>query len=157
MSENLSPVTVKAVCDGEIIPIADVPDQVFSKKLIGDGIAINPESNDILSPVTGRVIQLADTLHVITVETQEGIKIMIHVGLDTVMLKGEGFTAYVQEGDQVTVGENLLSFDRQKISEQFNPIVSIVCVGSQDQAINIVYTEERVALAGETALFTALI
>lgn len=76
---------------GDIVPIENVPDSVFADKLLGDGIAINPSNGEIISPIDGQVVMIQDSLHAIGIQSDDGIEILIHVGLDTVELKGEGF------------------------------------------------------------------
>ena len=84
--ELLAPMT------GELVKLEDVPDEAFSKKLMGDGIAINPTNDLVVAPCEGQIIQIFDTNHAVGIETKEGVEILIHIGIDTVNLKGEGFT-----------------------------------------------------------------
>ncbi|MDQ0198710.1 N-acetylglucosamine-specific PTS transporter subunit IIBC [Neobacillus ginsengisoli] len=97
--------------EGEIIPITEVPDQVFSQKMMGDGFAIIPEKGSVVSPVDGEVLNIFPTKHAIGIMSREGYEILIHVGMDTVNLKGEGFTVLVTEGEQITKGQEILKFD----------------------------------------------
>jgi glucose PTS system EIICBA or EIICB component len=96
---------------GEVKPITEVPDQVFSGKMMGDGFAIVPTEGTIVSPVKGKVINLFPTKHALGLLSDSGREILIHVGIDTVKLKGEGFEALVSEGDRVEVGQPLLKVD----------------------------------------------
>jgi glucose PTS system EIICBA or EIICB component len=96
---------------GEIKPITEVPDQVFSGKMMGDGFAIVPTEGTIVSPVNGKVINLFPTKHALGLLSDSGREILIHVGIDTVKLKGEGFEALVTEGDRVDAGQPLLNVD----------------------------------------------
>ncbi|NLP52546.1 glucose-specific PTS transporter subunit IIBC [Bacillus sp. RO1] len=102
---------------GEIKPLDDVPDQVFSGKMMGDGFAIEPSEGLVVSPVDGKIVNLFPTKHAIGIESNVGHEILIHVGIDTVNLKGEGFEALVTQGDTVTKGQELLKFDMDFISK----------------------------------------
>ncbi|KXZ14735.1 PTS glucose transporter subunit IICBA [Bacillus nakamurai] len=117
----LAPIT------GEIHPITDVPDQVFSGKMMGDGFAILPEEGIVVSPVRGKVLNVFPTKHAIGLQSDGGKEILIHFGIDTVSLKGEGFTSFVSEGDRVEPGQKLLEVDleavKPKVPSLMTPIV----------------------------------
>ncbi|MBI9011964.1 MAG: PTS glucose transporter subunit IIA [Clostridiales bacterium] len=96
---------------GKVIELEEVPDQVFSGKMVGDGFAIDPTEGKVYAPIDGEVIQIFPTKHAIGIKSTEGIEVLIHFGIDTVELKGEGFTSYILAGDQVKVGDLLLEVD----------------------------------------------
>ena len=107
MSSNESAngcVSILAPLTGRAVPLEQVPDPVFSQKIIGDGIAVIPTEGKIVSPVSGEVVSVADTLHAYGFRTEDGLELLIHVGLETVALKGECFTAHVKTGDHVKAG-----------------------------------------------------
>ncbi|SFC86066.1 PTS system, N-acetylglucosamine-specific IIC component [Bacillus sp. OV322] len=97
--------------DGEIIPIEEIPDPVFSQKMMGDGFGILPVNGSVVSPVDGEIINIFPTRHAIGIRSKEGYEILIHVGLDTVNLQGEGFTVHVNEGEGVAKGQEILTFN----------------------------------------------
>lgn len=99
-----------APCDGNVVSIEEVPDPVFAEKMVGDGFAIIPTSTDILSPVDGKIIQVFPTHHAVCIESVDGLEIIVHVGIDTVELKGEGFACFTEVGASVKTGDKLLSF-----------------------------------------------
>ena len=103
---------------GDIVPIENVPDSVFADKLLGDGIAINPSNGEIISPIDGRAVMIQDSLHAIGIQSEDGIEILIHVGLDTVELKGEGFVKKVNINDRVNKGQPIVCFDKEMIEEK---------------------------------------
>lgn len=103
---------------GEVIPLEDVSDPVFSQKMMGDGVAIKPSEGKIFSPVDGEIIQVFPTNHAIGVKASNGAEILIHIGLETVSLKGEGFTGHVKEGDKVSKGDLLVEVDLNFIEEK---------------------------------------
>lgn len=102
---------------GEIKPISEVPDPVFSERMMGDGFAIVPEEGMVVSPVDGRIVNLFPTKHALGLLSDGDREILIHVGLDTVKLKGEGFESLVVENDRIQKGQPLLRFDIQYMKE----------------------------------------
>ncbi|WP_227937978.1 glucose-specific PTS transporter subunit IIBC [Alkalihalobacillus deserti] len=102
---------------GKVLPITEVPDQVFSGKMMGDGFAIEPTEGLVKSPVSGTIINLFPTKHAIGILSDEGKEILIHVGLDTVNLKGKGFETLVKQDDKIKQGQELLRFDLDYIKE----------------------------------------
>ncbi|PAB59163.1 PTS sugar transporter subunit IIA [Anaeromicrobium sediminis] len=125
-------VLLYAPMDGEIIQIEKVPDQVFADKLIGDGIAIIPSSSQVVSPVEGTVIQIAPTYHAIGLETKEGVEVLIHIGIDTVQLKGKGFKPMKEVGEKVAVGDLLMEVDLEYIKENKKEIVTPILITNGD-------------------------
>ncbi|MDX8346049.1 MULTISPECIES: glucose-specific PTS transporter subunit IIBC [Rossellomorea] len=109
---------------GEIKDITEVPDQVFSGKMMGDGFAIVPTEGTIVSPITGKVVNVFPTKHAIGLESKAGREVLIHVGIDTVKLEGKGFEALVKEGDQVEAGQPLLEVDLDYIKENAPSIMT---------------------------------
>ena len=111
--------------------IENVPDSVFADKLLGDGIAINPSNGEIISPIDGQVV-IQDSLHAIGIQSEDGIEILIHVGLDTVELKGEGFVKKVNINDRVNKGQPIICFDKEMIEEKgYNTITMMVVVNNE--------------------------
>ncbi|GAB3804274.1 PTS sugar transporter subunit IIA [Virgibacillus kimchii] len=142
-----------APISGEVVKLEDVPDPVFSEKMMGEGVAINPNKGEVVSPVKGKVVQVPDTKHAIGLETEKGTEVLIHVGLETVALKGEGFTANVNTGDEITVGQSLLTFDLEYIQEHAESTISpMIITNSKDLDRDITFEEIKEAKAGETTL-----
>lgn len=118
---------------GEIIPLTDVPDSVFSEKMLGDGFAIIPENNMVRSPVNGEVTNIFPTKHALSLSAEDGHELLIHVGVQTVALKGDGFEPLVKDGDTVRKGSRLLKVDFSKISKMApSTITSIVFTNLKD-------------------------
>ncbi len=123
----LSPATGKAVA------LEQVPDPVFSQKIIGDGMAVIPEDGRIVSPVTGEVASVADTLHAIGFRSDDGLELLVHVGLETVALKGECFKVYVKAGDRIQAGDLVAEVDLEFLKErQMNPITPVLICGGME-------------------------
>ncbi|WP_404996387.1 PTS glucose transporter subunit IIA [Caldifermentibacillus hisashii] len=119
---------IYAPITGNIIPLSEVPDPVFSEKMIGDGIAIIPSSGSIVSPVEGEVIQLYPTKHAIGIKSVEGIEILIHIGLNTVGLNGEGFETCIEVGKHVKLGDNLIHVDLKLLKEKNLDTVTLLVI-----------------------------
>ena len=111
---------------GELIDITEVKDQVFSQKILGDGVAIEPKEGVLYAPFDSEVVQLFHTLHAIGLKAKD-VEILVHIGMDTVELNGEGFKGFVNEGDHVKKGQKLIEFDidyiKSKGKEATTPIV----------------------------------
>lgn len=131
-SKILSPMT------GEAVGLGEVPDPVFSQKIVGDGMAVIPSEGKLLSPVDGEIISVADTKHAYGLRTAEGMELLIHVGLETVHLNGECFQVFVKPGDKVKAGDLLAEVDLAYLKERgINPITPVlVCGGFQGQQLN---------------------
>jgi len=144
-------VDLNAVVDGDIVPIEDVDDQIFSKKLIGDGYAIIPSGEIIFSPIDAEVEQVAPTNHAIYLSVASGIKLLIHIGIDTVELKGKGFESTLEKGNQVKADEPLITFDPEFIkNEGLNPIVTVVLLNGSEKNIDLTVFPQAEAKANQT-------
>ncbi|MED3962548.1 PTS glucose transporter subunit IIA [Niallia taxi] len=109
---------------GKLLPIEEVPDPVFSQKMMGDGAAIDPTNGTLISPVDGQVVNIFPTKHAISLMDNNGREILIHVGLDTVTLKGEGFTSHVEDGQKVKQGQKLMDIDFEAIKGKVPSIIT---------------------------------
>ncbi|UXV55830.1 glucose-specific PTS transporter subunit IIBC [Staphylococcus aureus] len=118
---------VHAPLTGEVTPLSEVPDQVFSEKMMGDGIAIKPSQGEVRAPFNGKVQMIFPTKHAIGLVSDSGLELLIHIGLDTVKLNGEGFTLHVEEGQEVKQSDLLISFDldyiRKHAKSDITPII----------------------------------
>lgn len=117
-----------AVADGQVIPIEEIGDGVFSEKVLGDGVGIVPESEIVVAPAAGTVCTLMEeSRHAVGLVLDDGTNILIHVGIDTVGMNGDGFSYYVKDGDKIKTGDKLLKFDKEKIVKRgLNPVVVVV-------------------------------
>ncbi|SFV66765.1 PTS system, glucose-specific IIA component [hydrothermal vent metagenome] len=117
--------------DGDIIPLEDVPDEVFSKGLSGDGMAIVPLSGTVVAPIDGVVSRIFPTNHAFLISKKNGIEVMVHIGLDTVELKGEGFERLVEEGAKVSSGTPIISVDLDYLESRGKKIVTPVLINCE--------------------------
>ena len=108
-------IELAAPVTGTLLPLEQVKDQAFAEKMLGDGVAVAPETGEILAPCDGILSYVPDTAHAVALTGPHGLEILIHVGLDTVKLEGRGFTAHVKTGDNVKRGQSLISFDRAQL------------------------------------------
>lgn len=131
--------------NGKAIPIEQVPDDVFAEKIMGDGIAIMPEDGAICSPVDGTVITVADSLHAYGFESEDGVELIVHFGLETVALGGKGFTPHVKEGDKVKAGQLVAEVDMEFLKAQgINTVTPVViCDGADPEELSFVYGEVK--------------
>lgn len=132
---------IKAPISGKAVPLSEVPDPVFSEKMMGDGLAIIPAEGKIYSPVNGEIIMVSATKHAYGILADDGTELLIHFGLETVELNGEGFNVLVKSGDKVKVGDIISEVDYEKLKEKnINMITPVlICNGSEDQKINCTY------------------
>jgi|ADGO01.1.fsa_nt_gi PTS system, glucose subfamily, IIA component len=103
--------SLRSPLEGWLAPLTEVPDPVFADRMLGEGIAIDPTSGEVRSPCGGEIIAIAKTRHAVTIRGANGAEVLIHIGIDTVALQGEGFALFVAEGDRVQVGQRLMVFD----------------------------------------------
>ena len=121
-------IELKAPLDGVIVPLEQVPDPVFSQKMVGDGVSLDPLSQVLIAPCAGTVVNLHRAGHAVTLTTPEGIELMMHIGLDTVNLKGEGFTPKVAEGQTVAAGDALIAFDADFLATHAKSLLTQIVV-----------------------------
>lgn len=126
MPDNNKELTLSAPLSGPVLTLANVPDAVFASGAMGDGIAIDPLNDTLYSPCAGVVIHVARSSHAVTVRADNGAEILLHLGLDTVELNGEGFAMLVKESDRVSLGQPLLRYDLDKVGQQCKSLVSLL-------------------------------
>lgn len=141
-----------AVADGTLISITDVPDEVFSHKILGDGYAIQPSSGSICSPAKGTVTEVYDTGHAYCITSDDGLEILVHIGIDTVELKGDGFSSIVKKGDSVSSGSPLAVADLKKIRTRGYKTTTMVVITNTDAIKSFALSEKTNVRAGDIAL-----
>lgn len=137
---------------GEVLPLESIKDEAFASGVLGKGIAILPKEGKVYAPAAGTVSALFPTLHAIGIETEQGAELLIHIGLDTVQLNGEGFEAMVKPGDRVEQGQLLIQFDKEFIEGKGYCMETPVLVTNSDDFLEIVETKETQVNAGEILL-----
>ena len=149
--ELLAPLT------GEVLPLSEVPDEVFAAKTVGDGVAIKPTGNILVAPVDGVIKQLFPTKHALGIETESGLELLIHIGINTVELDGEGFEKLADKGDEINVGDELIKFDLDYIEENATSIITPVVITNKDDIESFEVTDSKKVTAGEDKLLTVSI
>lgn len=136
---------VPAPLPGKILPLEEVPDEAFSGKMMGEGIAIQPAEGKVTAPFAGKVAHIMEkSKHAIMLEHESGSQILIHVGMDTVALKGEGFTTHVNTGDSVAEGQLLLEFDIPAIEQAgYSLITPVIVPIGQEHVKRVEVAESR--------------
>ena len=159
----MSKVTLVAPLAGWSTPLEEAPDAVFAARMLGDGLAIDPTGDTLYSPCDGELVTIPATKHAVTLRTTQGAEILLHVGIDTVGLKGEGFESHVREGQRVRTGERLLSFDLDLLARRATSVLTpILVVGggfsvtrrSLDREVNV--GDFLMELANESATSPAV-
>lgn len=114
----------KAPVSGETVDLVDLPDRVFADKIVGDGIAFKPVQGVLYAPVDGEIVQVFPTKHAVGIKTKEGLEVLLHIGLDTVEMKGEGFESFIHLNQHVKAGDKLIEFDLNLIFERGKSILT---------------------------------
>ena len=144
---------LKAFLTGEVIAIEDVNDGVFSAKIMGDGIAIRPENEVVCAPADATVtVLMQESRHAVGLTLDNGMEVLIHVGIDTVDMQGDGFAYLVEEGEKVTAGTPLIRFDREKIKNAGHPDVTVCVVTEPGNAGEVRFYSGMTAEAGKTVV-----
>jgi glucose-specific phosphotransferase system IIA component len=130
---NALPGVVYAPQDGEVKPLAEMPDQIFADKVLGDGVCLLPINNKVYSPVSGIVDTIPETNHAIGLIADDGAEIMIHIGVDTVDMNGSGFSMKVKPGQHVKVGQFLCEADLGQIKAAGHPIHTAMVVSNGNE------------------------
>ena len=146
-------VEIYAPLSGEIVNIEDVPDVVFSEKIVGDGIAIRPTGNKTVAPVDGVIGKIFETNHAFSMESKEGVELFVHFGIDTVELKGEGFTRIAQEGQSVKRGDTVIEFDLATLESKAKSVLTPVVISNMDE-ISSIEKKSGEVIAGESVVLS---
>jgi multiphosphoryl transfer protein len=147
---------LKAPLSGVVVPLDQVPDPVFAGKMVGDGVSIDPVSASLTAPCDGRVVQIHSAAHAITVATGEGVEVLMHIGLDTVQLKGQGFTARVKAGDVVRTGDVLIDFDADYVATHARSLLTEIVITSTDRVAAMQSASGSVTAGEDTILSITL-
>ena len=134
---DCQPGAVYAPVSGTVIPSEEIPDETFAAGVLGQGVGIQPENGVVVAPFDGEISSVTDTRHAVGISSPDGMELLIHVGVDTVAMNGDGFECFVQEGQQVKAGDKLIAFDREKIAAAGHPDVVVVLVTNSDEYENL--------------------
>ncbi|CAM3711497.1 PTS sugar transporter subunit IIA [Alkalicoccus chagannorensis] len=140
--------------DGDAVALSEVPDPTFAEKMMGDGLAIKPENGTIVAPAYGEIAQLFPTKHAVGIKTVNGVELLIHIGIETVNMQGEGFEAHVEQGDKVKPGDKLITFDPDLVNEKAESTITPVIITNGDVVAELDKQEGQQVKAGETTIMT---
>lgn len=142
-STKLEKEVVVSPIKGEVLNLSDIEDAAFSSGVLGQGVAIIPSDGKVVAPVNGVVTTLFPSLHAIGILSDEGVEVLIHIGLNTVQLEGRGFEACIKQGDRITKGQTILKFDIDVIKEAGYSVVTPIVVTNSSQFLDVVQTESK--------------
>ena len=153
MAANREPALFSAFLTGKTVAIEDVPDQVFASKALGEGIAIDPVDNVLVAPADAMVsITMPDSNHAIGLRLMNGAEILLHIGLDTVSMQGDGFKCLVKENERVKKGQALIEFDVEKIKAAGHPLVTMMVITDDNGFENLAFKNGIDVKAGATTI-----
>ena len=144
--------TLKSPLTGKVLPLSEVPDQVFSSGMMGKGIAIDPELGELVAPADGEITTIFPTGHAVGITTTDGAEILIHIGMDTVELNGNGFEILVKQGDLVKAGDLLIRFDIEAIRAAGYSVITPVVITNTDAFADILELDQKEIIANEDVL-----
>ena len=150
-------IELAAPLSGVMVPLENVPDPVFAQKMVGDGVSIDPTSDELLAPLSGKVTQLHRANHAVTITGDNGLEVLLHIGLDTVMLRGEGFTPLVKEGDIVATGQPLIRFDPLVVGAKAVSLLTQMVIANGDLVTRYVPATGLVTAGKDAALSVELV
>ncbi len=151
---NASLLSLTAPLSGELRPLSDVPDPAFAQKMVGDGVAIDPVEGRLIAPCAGTVALVHPAKHAVSLKTDTNLEVLMHIGIDTVKIGGEGFTVHVSEGQQVKAGDLLIEFDMDGVAAKAMSLMTPVLITNIDQIARIDVSAASSVAAGD-ALFKA--
>lgn len=146
-------IMVYAPVNGDIVDIEKVPDVVFAEKIVGDGIAIAPKGELILAPIDGRIGKIFETNHAFSIESPQGLELFVHFGVGTVELRGKGFKRLAEEGQEVKMGDPILSFDIDYLKDQVDSLLTPVVLANMEDIKHLEKAQGNVT-AGKDIIFT---
>ncbi len=155
-SQGVEREILKSPLTGGLVALPDVPDEVFASGLLGKGIAVNPTVGQVVAPADGEVTTLFPTGHAIGIKTSKGAEILIHIGMDTVKMNGDGFKTHVQQGDKIKQGQLLIEFDIDKIKKAGYPVITPVLVTNHGEYKDIVTADGANISQGDNLITAAL-
>lgn len=145
--------TLVAPVTGDVIALEQVPDEAFASKAVGDGVAIRPTEKTVVAPADGTVVKIFNTNHAFCLETDKGAEIVVHMGIDTVALNGQGFKRLVEEGAEVKAGQPILEMDLEYLNANARSMISPVVVSNADDYAGLTALATGKVVAGQTKLF----
>lgn len=150
--KNNNTFELKSAISGKSIPLSEVPDQVFAQKMAGDGIAIDPTGDVVVAPCDGKLTLVFKTKHAFALTLDNGVELLVHIGIETVSLNGEGFEQLAEQGTKVKAGTPIIKIDRELIKSKGLSLITPILITNPD-AVKTLNTKENIdTISGETTV-----
>ncbi|MFD2333985.1 glucose PTS transporter subunit IIA [Cohnella sp. GCM10020058] len=157
MQLDVHQVQFHAPLQGRMIPLEEVDDPIFAQKLVGNGVAFIPEKGELVAPVRGKIIHLYPTKHAIGIETPEGLEVLLHIGINTSQMNGEGFTALVKEGDEVMPGQPLIRFHLPTLKAHAKSLATPMVITNSDIVRSWRFAPFKAVKKGQAAVMSVVV
>lgn len=148
---------ITAPITGKAVPLTEVPDEAFAGGHMGRGIAIEPSVGKLIAPFDAVVAHVIHTNHAVILEHASGLQLLVHIGINTVAMKGEGFKGYVQIGDEVKAGQTLVEFDIEAIRAAGYPLITPVIIANEDESVAELEVLQGTVTAGQDPVIQAVL
>jgi PTS system D-glucosamine-specific IIC component len=157
LRKDIHQVLFNAPMQGQMIPLEEVPDKIFAGKLVGNGVAFMPDRGELVAPIPGKIIILYPTLHAIGIQTEEGLEVLLHIGIDTAQLQGKWFTAFVKEGDVVEAGQLLVRFNLQKVKKNCTSLATPMIITNVDKVKSWSFAPYKSVKRGQASVMSVVL
>lgn len=157
LRKDVTLVAFSSPVQGQMIPIEEVPDQIFAKKIVGGGVAFYPERGELVSPVAGTIMHVYPTMHALGILTEQGLEVLLHIGIDTAHLPGKPFTAVVKEGDRVEPGQLLVRFNYNKVKKHATSLATPMVITNSDRVRSWSYAPFKAVKRGQASVMSVVL
>jgi PTS system D-glucosamine-specific IIC component len=157
LHKDVHRVSFSSPMQGRMIPLEEVPDKIFAEKIVGNGVAFLPEKGELVAPVSGTVSLLYPTLHALGIKTEEGLEVLLHIGIDTSNLQGKWFTAFVKEGDRVEPGQMLIKFNLPKVKKHCKSLATPMLVTNVEKVKSWSFAPYKSVKKGQASVMSVVL
>jgi glucose-specific phosphotransferase system IIA component len=138
-------------------PLEEVPDKIFAGKLVGNGVAFIPDKGELVAPVAGEITLLYPSLHAVGIKTEEGLEVLLHIGIDTASLQGKWFKAHVEVGDYVVPGQLLIRFDLSKIKSNATSLATPMIITNGERVKSWSFAPYKAVKKGQASVMSVVL
>jgi glucose-specific phosphotransferase system IIA component len=157
LRKDVQTVLFHAPVQGLMIPLKDVPDPIFSGRMVGDGVAFLPDRGEVVAPVAGVIVHIYPTKHAIGIRTKDGVEVLLHIGIDTIHLQGKWFDCLVNEGDQVEPGQMLIRFNLKKVKQHSKSLVTPMVITNSEMVKSWSYAPFKAVKIGQASVMSIVL
>jgi PTS system D-glucosamine-specific IIC component len=154
--KDINPVMFNSPMQGRMIALDDVPDPIFAKGIVGNGVAFIPDRGELVSPVAGKIMHIYPSMHALGIITAEGLEILLHIGIDTANLQSKWFTAHVKEGDEVAVGQLLIKFNLLKVKQYGKSLATPMLITNPERVKSWSFAPFKSVKKGQNAVMSVV-